>query len=161
MSHLCVRRTKSLWQTQTPAVGEKNITPPYPYYTVIMWIVLCFYEKLQKLVEHNKEIQTFARSRVHNSVLVCIHCAEVTQDLLSWHMSLIFILLSWVCVIQSTKTETAKCSATVEAFRYYLLSMNFVKAPAARSLVLLINNEPLWCVEGNGGERLWLRMWSA
>lgn len=74
--------------------------------------------------------------------------AEVTQDLLSRHMSLIFILLSWVCVIQCANTVRAKCWPTVEAPRYYLLSMSFMKGLLCRPQpplhwVILINNKPL------------------
>lgn len=144
---------KLFWQTETAAVDNKNVRLGYPSYTVIIFLFLWLCELLKKLIEsiasHNINWDSnLSISSDHNSIRLCICHSKVTQDLLSWHMSLIFILLSWVCVIQCTKTETPKCSSTVVASRYYLLSMSFMKAllchhlPALR-WVILINNKPL------------------
>lgn len=100
--------SKLFWQTETPLVD-------------LSWLIIRVLSAFEEISRthfksfYQAEISTLAESNDHNSILLCIRCSEVTQDLLSWHMSLIFILLSWVCVIQCTKTETAKCWAAVEA----------------------------------------------
>lgn len=144
---------KSFWQTETPAANSKNVRLRYPCYAVIIFMFLRFYGLLTKLIESTVSQYVnwdtdLCTSSDHNSILVCICRSEVTQDLLRWHMSLIFILPSWVCVIQCTKTESPKCSPTVEAFRYYLLSISFMKALLCHPLpvlhwVILINDKPL------------------
>lgn len=127
-----------LWQTETLTDDDNNVLD----LLVTQWLYLRFCSRARywgnesKTLCHinmswNSDLGT--SSSDHDSVLVCISRSEVTQDLLSWHMSLIFILLSWVCVIQCAKTETPKCSSTVKALRYYLLSMSFMKALLCRS----------------------------